>query len=102
MRGQTNSSTSILVEWDEVRIDLRNGNITGYTIYYQSQTQNHNGNVSATSSESEKELSNLRKYVNYTITVSASTVKGEGPASDPAIVVRTDQDSKWRYANLLC
>jgi len=31
--------------------------------------------------------------VNYNITVFASTVKGDGPASD-LIVVRTDQDSK--------
>jgi len=37
---------------------------------------------------------NLKEWVNYNITVFASTVKGDGPVSDPVIVVRTDQDSK--------
>ena len=80
--------------WDEVPVDKQNGIITGYTITYQSQTENGNGNVRVGANELEKELMNLREYVNYNITVSASTVKGDGPASDPVIVVRTDQDGK--------
>ena len=94
MRGQNSSSTSILVEWEEVPADKQNGIITGYTITYQSQTENHNGNVQASFSDRQKELMNLKEYVKYNITVLASTVKGNGPPSDPAIVVRTDQDSK--------
>ena len=35
----------------------------------------------------------LEKYTNYSILVFASTVKGDGNASDP-IIVTTDQDSK--------
>ena len=93
MRGQNSSSTSILVEWDEVPADEQNGIITGYTITYQSQTENDNGNVQVNGSVRQTELTNLKEYVNYNITVFASTVKGDGPASDP-IVVRTDQDSK--------
>ena len=80
--------------WDEVPADTQNGIITGYTITYQSQTENDNGNVPAGPDDRQKELTNLRGYVNYNITVFASTVKGDGPASDPVIVVRTDQDSK--------
>jgi len=89
--AQNSSSTSILVMWDEVPADQQNGIITGYTITYNSQKENDNGNVSAGPSDRQKELTNLKEFVNYTITVSASTVKGEGPASDP-IVVTTDQD----------
>ena len=45
MRGQNSSSTSILVKWDEVPADQRNGIITGYPITYHSQTENDNGSV---------------------------------------------------------
>ena len=94
VRGQSSSSASILVKWDEVQADKQNGIITGYTITYQSQTENDYGSVQAGPSDRQKELSNLKEYVNYNITVFASTVKGDGPASDRVIVVRTDQDSK--------
>jgi len=79
--------------WDEVSVDQQNGIITGYTITYNSETENDNGNVPAGHRDSEKELTGLKEFVNYNITVFAFTVKGDGPASVP-IVVRTDQDSK--------
>ena len=44
----------------------------------------------------QTEFINLKEHVNYNITVFASTVKGDGPASNP-IVVRTDQDSKYIF-----
>ena len=93
VQGQNSSSTSILVIWEEVPAEQQNGIITGYTITYKSQTENDNGNVEVNGSVRQIELTNLKEYVNYNITVLASTVKGDGPASDP-IVVRTDQDSK--------
>ena len=93
VRGQNSSSTSILVMWDEVPADQQNGIITGYTITYQSQTENDNSSVQVNGSVRQTELTNLKEYVYYNITVFASTVKGDGPASVP-FVVRTDQDSK--------
>ena len=94
MRGYNTSSTSILVSWDEVPADLQNGIITGYTITYQSQTENHSGSVSAGPSDRQKSIMGLKEYVNYNIRVFASTVKGDGPPSSPVLVVKTDQDSK--------
>ena len=91
--GQNSSSTSILVKWNEVLRKDRNGIITSYNITYQSQTENDNGSVQVNGSVREKELTNLKEYVDYNITVFASTVHGDGPPSDP-VVVRTDQDSK--------
>ena len=79
--------------WDEVPANQQNGIIMGYTITYTSQTQNDNGNVPAGSYDRQKELNGLKEYVNYNITVFASTVKGDGPASAPT-VVRTNEDSK--------
>ena len=93
MRGHNTSSTSILVSWEEVRADLRNGIITGYNITYQSQTENDNGFVTAGPNDRQADLTGLKEFVNYTISVFASTVKGIGPPS--VLVVRTDQDSKW-------
>ena len=79
--------------WDEVPADQQNGIITGYTITYQSQTENDNGNVQVNGSVRQTELTNLKEYVSYNITVFASTAKGDGAAT-VLIVVRTDQDSK--------
>ena len=81
--------------WDEVPADQQNGIITGYTITYHSETENQSGNVQVNGSVRQTDLTNLKEYVNYNITVFASTLKGDGPASSPVIVVRTDQDSKY-------
>ena len=80
--------------WDEVPADQQNGIITGYMITYQSQAENDNGSIPAGPDDRQKELTGLKEYVNYNIIVFASTVKGDGPASVPFIVVKTDQDSK--------
>ena len=98
VRGQNSSSTSILVKWDEVPADKQNGIITRYTVTFHSQTENHNGSVAAGPDDRQKELTNLKEYVNYSITVFASTVKGDGPASNPVIVVTADQDSKFVFS----
>jgi len=85
--------------WDKVPTEQQNGIITGYTITYKSQTENDNGNASAGHDVVEKELIGLKEFVKYNITVFASTVKGDGPASDPVIVVTTDQDSKYIFVS---
>ena len=93
MTGQNTSSTSISVSWEEVQAELRNGIITGYTITYQSLTENDNGFAQAGPDDRQAILTGLKEFVQYTILVFASTVKGIGPPS--VLVVRTDQDSKW-------
>ena len=98
MRGQNTSSTSISVSWEDVQADLRNGIITGYNITYQSQTENDNGFVTAGPSNRQANLTGLKEFVKYNISVVAFTVKGDGPPS--VTVVRTDQDSK-SYNTLL-
>ena len=87
--------------WDEVPADQQNGIITGYTITYQSQTQNDNGSILAGPDDRQKEMTNLKEYVSYNITVFASTVKGDGPPSDPVIVLRTHQDSEYFFLSKL-
>ena len=94
MKVQSSSSTSILVTWEEVPAVKQNGIITGYTITYKSQTENDNGNVEVNGFVRQTELKKLKEFVKYSITVFASTEKGDGPPSNP-IVVTTDQDSKY-------
>ena len=92
VRGQNISSTSISVSWDEVQAELKNGIITGYNITYQSQTENDNGFVEAGPNDRQANLTGLKEFVKYNISVVAFTVKGDGPPS--VTVVSTDQDSK--------
>ena len=98
MTGQNTTSTSILVSWEEVESELRNGIITGYTITYQSLTENDNGFVQAGPNDHQANLTGLKEFVEYYISVVAFTVKGYGPPS--VIVVRTDQDSKSNNLNV--
>ena len=76
-----------------MQAELKNGIITGYNITYQSLTENDNGFVPAGPNDRQANLTGLKEFVNYTISVFASTLKGIGPPS--VLVVRTDQDSKW-------
>ena len=98
MAGQNTSSTTILVSWEAVQAELRNGIITGYTIKYQSLTENDNGIVQAGPNARQANLTGLKEFVEYNISVVAFTVKGDGPPS--VIVVRTDQDSESNKLNV--
>ena len=96
VRGYNTSSTSISVSWEEVQTDLQNGIITGYNITYESQTENDNGVLLAGPNDRQANLTGLKEFVKYNISVLAFTVKGDGPPS--VVVVRTDQDSKLNYS----
>ena len=92
MTGQNTSSTIISVSWEAIQSELQNGVITGYNITYQSQTENDTGFVEAGPSDRQANLTGLKEFVKYNISVVAFTVKGDGPSS--VIIVRTDEDSK--------
>ena len=98
MTGQNTSSTSILVSWEEVQAELRNGIINGYNITYQSLTENDNGFLQASPNDHQANLKGLKEFVEYNISVVAFTVKGDGPPS--VIVARTDQDSESNKLNV--
>ena len=75
-----------------MQAELQNGIITGYTVKYQSLTENDNGVVQAGPNDRQANLTGLKEFVEYNISVIAFTVKGGGPPN--FTVVRTDQDSK--------
>ena len=75
-----------------MQAELQNGIITGYNITYQSLTENDNGFVTAGPNYRQANLTELKEFVEYNISVVAFTVKGVGPPF--VFIVRTDQDSK--------
>ena len=75
-----------------MQAELRNGIITGYNITYQSLTENDNRFATAGPNDLQANLTGLKEFVDYNISVVAFTVKGNGPPS--VLIVRTDQDSK--------
>ena len=79
--------------WGEVPADQQNGIITSYTIFHTSITENQNDSVTVDYGTRQVNLTGLREFVIYSITVFASTGKGNGPSSNPNYVT-TDQDSK--------
>ena len=93
VRGHNTSSTSIFVIWDDVPAADKNGIITSYNITYHSLTENHSNSTTVDHPHRQVTLMGLREFVNYSITVFASTVKGNGPESDP-VIISTEEDSE--------
>ena len=99
MSGVNKSSTEITVTWQNVVGPERNGIILGFRVHYKAIGQfakdiTEKVEVVNGGDAVEKVLGSLEKLMNYSITVLAFTLKGDGPRSD-VITVRTDQDGKF-------
>ena len=88
------SSTSIVVQWDQVPPADQNGVILSYTVTYRALGDMLEKTEDVPASTRAATLTGLNEYTNYSITVFASTSKGGGTTSAP-IIVRTDEDSKY-------
>ena len=107
------SPTSLNVSWQPVPAIDRNGIITQYTVDFDPvQTfggQLMNASMVVDASESYVILEGLQEYVEYNVTVRASTVAGDGEYS-PTVQQRTLEDGENtlfmlhmpRLAPLLC
>ena len=103
VEGHNTSSTSIFVTWDDVPAADKNGIITSYNITYHSLTENHGNSTTVDHPDRQVTLMGLREFVNYSITVSASTVKGNGPESVPVIVSTGEDSELFRFwMDFLC
>ena len=92
------SSQSILVSWEPVEADQRNGIISSYTIEYRiRKSESSFGPLEAIynilPNASNHLLTELQKFKQYEIKVSASTKVGSGPFSN-AEFEQTDEDGK--------
>ena len=97
--GHNSSSTSILVQWNDVKQDEQNGNITGYKVMYKALPSGSDETETVNAPTKQLNISGLNEFTDYSIRVLAFTVKGDGPLSS-AITVRTDEDSMC--CSLLC
>ena len=93
-QGHNMSSKSILVQWDSVPAENRNGIIMSYTVTYKELPGGSTNSKVANAATTQATLTGLKKYTNYSITVFASTLKGDGNASEP-IIVMTGEDSRF-------
>ena len=94
VQGQNTSSTSIWVDWDIVPVVDQNGIILTYTVTYMALPDESPRSTVVIAPTTQTNLIGLAKYRNYSITVFASTAKGDGNVSEPIIVI-TDEDSKF-------
>ena len=90
--AKNTSSTSILVQWNEVPEDKRHGIIQYYTVTWKRVPGAYSEEMRVVT-QLQFELRKLVKYTEYSIQVLAATRIGKGPASFPN-VKRTDEDSK--------
>ena len=93
VQGYNTISTSIWVGWDTVPEADQNGIILSYTVTYTALPGGSPRTAVVIAPITHVTLRGLEEYTNYSILVFASTVKGDGNASDP-IILTTDEDSK--------
>ena len=75
----------------------QNGIILSYTVTYTAFPGGIPRTAVVSTPTTHVTLRSLEEYTNYSILVFASTVRGDGNASDP-IIVTTDEDSKLSNA----
>ena len=97
VQGDSTSSTSVLVQWNNVPAADQNGVILSYTVTYKALPDGSPQIKVVSAPVSEATLTGLNEYTNYSITVFASTIKGGGRISAPIFVI-TDEDSKFTCA----
>ena len=82
-----------MVTWSEVPSNQQNGDVTSYTVSYQTEPDAEVHAKKVDTATSYVNLTELHVYTNYTIRVSANNKSGAGPQSD-AIVVSTADSSE--------
>ena len=75
----------------------QNGIILSYTVTYTALPGGISRTAVVSAPITHVTLRSLEEYTDYSVLVFASTMKGDGNASDP-IIVTTDQDSKLSKA----
>ena len=93
MNATAESSTSILVTWEDVPDIDQNGVVTGYQVEYSQSTFGNTTQYVPVGDVRSVQLPELEEYVVYTLRVRASTIAGYGPYSQP-ITERTLEDGK--------
>ncbi|XP_037094696.1 tyrosine-protein phosphatase Lar-like [Pollicipes pollicipes] len=89
-------SRSLLVSWLPPPADLQNGAIRYYKIFFKRSGQNDSDAVEIKLKDPSQRnftVDELRKYTEYSISVLAGTLVGDGPQSHP-VLARTEEDAR--------
>ena len=89
------------MQWGSVPPPDQNGIILSYTVTYQALPDGSPWTKVVNIPTTEAKLTGLNPNTNYSITVFASTVKGDGSVSTP-IVVLTDLNRKFTQTLSFC
>ncbi|XP_021698637.1 Down syndrome cell adhesion molecule-like protein Dscam2 isoform X7 [Aedes aegypti] len=95
IRCSSTSSTSIKVSWQPPPQQHMNGLLQGYTVYYESVSEESisNGDMETRKTSSLiASLTSLRKFSNYSVQVLAYTRMGDGVISPP-VFCQTEEDA---------
>ena len=95
VQGHRTSSTSIFVQLSNVLVADQNV-VYCYTVTYKALPDGSPQTKVVSAQTTHVTLNGLNEFTNYSITVFASTVKGDGNVSEPVIVI-TDEDSTFSY-----
>lgn len=99
IKCSSTSSTTLLVSWHPPPLESQNGVLSGYRVRYQlvgpSEVGSDDGEPTeeptVPATDEQVLLQRLEKWTQYHITVTAFTVIGPGPESEP-LICRTDED----------
>ena len=94
VKGHNTSSTIIFVQWRRTVLPPHeNGTVLNYTVTYKALLDGSPQTKAVGAPTTQVTLTGLNEYTNYSITVFASNVYGNGKSGDPFIVI-TDENSK--------
>ena len=93
---ESHNSASLNVSWQLPHNRDCNGPITGHVIQYTRVGSSDIMSVNVTSGTTHI-ISGLVAYVNYSVIVTAMTINGTGPFSDPPVVGRSGEDGELHF-----
>ena len=95
------NSTSVLVEWERVPKESRNGIITKYTIYYKDELKKAEGTMVVKPPNKTAIINGLRQQAEYSFWIVAATSKGNGPLSNMIKATTDGKARRFQNASLL-
>ena len=101
IRGNSTSSTIIFVHWDQVPSPYQNGVIVlvYYTVtYYRAHYSRFQQTVIVAAPTTQTTLTGLNQGTVYSISVSTSTIRGDGPAA--YISIATGKNTEFPFSLL--
>ena len=95
------NSTSVLVGWECVPKEYRNGIITQYTIYYRDELKKAEGTRVVIPPNKTVIINGLRQKAEYLFWILAATSKGNGPPSNTIKPTTDGKEISKCYSSIL-